>query len=45
MKHSETFYTTKNINNIKLAIFSDLHYYDGFKLKTLDKITKPRLAA
>ena len=40
MKHSETFYTTKNINNIKLAIFSDLHYYDGFKLKTLDKITK-----
>jgi predicted MPP superfamily phosphohydrolase len=40
MKHSETFFTTKNIKNIKLAIFSDLHYYDGFKQKTLDIITK-----
>ena len=38
MKHSETFYTTKNINDLKLAIFSDIHYHDGFKIKILDKI-------
>ena len=38
MKHIETFITTKNINNIKLAIFSDLHYCEKFNIKLLDKI-------
>lgn len=40
MKHIETFYTTKNIKDLKLAIFSDLHYYDNFNVRTLNKIEK-----
>lgn len=29
----EIFYTNKNINNIKIALLSDIHYYTGFNKK------------
>lgn len=36
--HNEKFYTTKNIDNIKLAVISDIHFYEGFNEKILQKI-------
>jgi len=38
--HKETFYTTKNIKDFRLAIFSDLHYYPNYPSKILNNITK-----
>jgi len=36
--HSETFYTSKNISNIKIALLSDIHYYPKFNLKTFTRL-------
>lgn len=38
--HIEKFTTKKNINKLKLAILSDIHYHVGYKQKTFDKIIK-----
>lgn len=38
--HNETFYTTKDINELKIAIISDIHYYVGYKQKIFDKVIK-----
>ncbi len=38
--HNEIFYTNKNINEIKIALFSDLHYYPHYNQNILNKITK-----
>ena len=36
--HNETFYTKKNINEFKIALISDIHYYKNFNQKTLNKM-------
>ena len=36
--HNETFYTKKNIEDIKIALISDIHYYKNFNQKTLNKM-------
>ena len=37
--YNDTFYTNKNIDNIKIAIFSDVHYYyPNYDLKIFQKI-------
>ena len=36
--HKETFYTTKDIKDFKIALFSDLHYYPNYSVKTLNSI-------
>lgn len=38
--HNETFYTKKEINEFKIAIISDIHYYQGYNQKIFDKIIK-----
>ena len=38
--HNECFYTDKNINPIKIALISDLHYYNGYNLKIFTTIIK-----
>ncbi len=38
--HNETFYTNKDINNIKIALLSDIHYYPGYNPKIINKIIK-----
>lgn len=38
--HNETFYTTKDIKNFKIAIISDIHYYPEYKEKIFNKIIK-----
>lgn len=37
--HNEIFTTTKEIKNITIALFSDLHFYPEIKKSILDKIT------
>ena len=36
--HNETFTTTKDINDIKIALLSDIHYYPNFNLKIFTKL-------
>ncbi len=36
--HIEKFKTKKNIEKIKIAILSDIHYHSGYKQKTFDKV-------
>ncbi|HAB67386.1 MAG TPA: hypothetical protein DCE23_08470 [Firmicutes bacterium] len=36
--HNETFYTNKDINDFKIAIISDIHYYPEYKQKIFDKV-------
>lgn len=36
--NNETFYTQKNINKIKIALISDIHYYENFNQKIFSKI-------
>ncbi len=36
--HIEKFKTKKDINNIKIALLSDIHYHVGYKQKIFDKI-------
>ncbi len=38
--HTETFYTTKDIKDTRIAIFSDLHYYPNFPKRRFNKIIK-----
>ena len=38
--HKEIFYTDKDINVFRLAVFSDLHYYENYSKKLLNKIVK-----
>lgn len=38
--HNEVFYTNKDINEIKIAVISDIHYYVGYKQKIFDKVIK-----
>lgn len=38
--HKEIFYTNKDINEIKIALFSDIHFHKNFKQKIFDKILK-----
>jgi len=38
--HTETFYTKKDIEDLKIAIFSDLHYYPKYPKRILNKIIK-----
>ena len=38
--HNEIFTTSKDIDEIKLAILSDIHYFENFNLKIFTKITK-----
>ena len=40
MKHIETFTSKKIDRDIRLAIFSDLHYHNNFPIHTLNKISK-----
>ena len=36
----EIFKTNKNINKVKIGILSDIHFYDGYNIKILDKVEK-----
>ena len=38
MKNKEIFFTTKNINNKKIVLLSDIHYSESFNIKIFDKI-------
>lgn len=38
--YNETFYTQKAINECKIAIISDIHYYPEYKIKILKNIIK-----
>ena len=38
--HREVFYTDKDIEDFRLAVFSDLHYYEKYSKKLLNKIIK-----
>ena len=38
--HNETFTTNNNIKEITIALFSDLHYNNNYKIKILNKIKK-----
>ncbi len=38
--HNEVFETNKNISEIKIALLSDIHYYEGYNLKIFNKIIK-----
>ena len=38
--HNEIFTTTKNINDIKIALLSDIHYYSEYNEKTFEKLIK-----
>lgn len=38
--HNEIFYTSKNINEIKIALLSDIHFNNNFKEKTFNTILK-----
>ena len=38
--HNETFYTNKKINDIKIAVISDIHFYKNYKQKIFDRIIK-----
>ena len=38
--HKEIFYTTKDITDFKIALFSDLHYYPQYPKKVLRNILK-----
>lgn len=38
--HNETFYTSKDIKDFKIAIISDIHYYPGYNQKIFDRIIK-----
>ncbi len=41
----EIFYTKKDIKDTKIAIIADIHYYDDYNNKILDKITKQIIKA
>ena len=38
--HNETFYTNKNIDDIKIALISDIHYYQKYKDKIFCRLLK-----
>ncbi len=38
--HTETFYTKKNIKETKLALISDIHYYENFNLNIFKTLIK-----
>lgn len=38
--HNEQFKTNKNINDVKIALFSDIHYYPGYNTKIFSSIIK-----
>lgn len=38
--HNEIFYTSKKINEIKIAVISDIHYYPDFNQKIFNKLIK-----
>lgn len=38
--HHETFYTKKDIKDLKLALISDIHYYPNYNQKILNRILK-----
>lgn len=38
--HNEIFKTKKDIKETKIALFSDLHYYQGYNQKILDRLLK-----
>ena len=38
--NNETFTTNKNIEDTKIALLSDIHYYDNFNIKIFNKIIK-----
>jgi len=38
--HKEIFHTKKDIKNTKIAFLSDLHYYNDFPIKTLNRLHK-----
>ena len=40
MKHIEVFTTDKVNSDVRLAVFSDLHYHNNFPLHILNRITK-----
>lgn len=43
--HIETFKTTKDIKETKIVLFSDIHYYQGYKQKILDRLlTQTKIA-
>ena len=37
--HNETFYTNKDINDIKIGLISDIHYYPDYNTKIFTRIT------
>lgn len=36
--HNETFYTTKEVKDFKIAVISDIHYYPDYNQKIFDRI-------
>lgn len=37
--HKETFYTKKNIQKTKIALISDIHFYENYNIKIFNRIT------
>ena len=38
--YNETFNTSKNVSDIKIALLSDIHYYPKYNTKILDRLLK-----